>query len=72
MLILDEFYVLDLEVALFANTESIGALGLFNMLIQLLSCENSILGAFVGALKKVFGALALQVVQVIVVAELAV
>ena len=72
MLVLNEFYILNLEVALVANRKPVGTLRLLDVLIKLLPSENSILGALVGAFEKVFGALALQVVQVIVVGELAV
>ena len=71
MLVLDEFNILNLKVAFIAGREPIRALGLLDVLIQLLFGENSTLGAFVRTLEKVLRALALQVVQIVIVAELA-
>ena len=71
MLVLDEFNILNLKVALIACREPIWALGLLDVLIQLLFGKNTTLGAFVRTLEKVLRALALQVVQIVIVAELA-
>ena len=71
MLVLNELNVLDFKIALVTNAKSVGALGLFNVLIQLLLCKNSALGALVWALEEVFWTLALQVVEIVIIAELA-
>ena len=71
MLVLNELNVLNFQIALVTNAKSVGALGLFDVLVQLLLCENSALSTLVGALEEILWALALQVVEVVIIAELA-
>jgi len=71
MLVLDKLNILNLQVALIANAKPVRTLGLLDMLVQLFFGKNSALGAFVWALEEILRALALQVIEIVIVAELA-
>ena len=71
MLVLNKLYILNLQIALIANTKPVGTLSLLDVLVQLFFSKNSALGAFVGALEEILGALALQVIEIVIVAKLA-
>jgi hypothetical protein len=71
MLVLDKLNILNLQVAFIANTKPVWTLGLLNVLVQLFFSKNSALGAFVWALEEILRALTLQVIEIVIVAELA-
>ena len=71
MLVLDKLNILNLQVTFIANAKAIWALSLLYVLVQLLLCKNSALGAFIGALEEILRTLALQVIEIVIVAELA-
>jgi hypothetical protein len=61
--------ILNFEIALFASGKPVGALCLFDVIIQLFPREYSALSTLVRTLKEVLGTLTLQMVQIVIVSK---